>query len=67
MCRNQTLRTSNKVRLNEFKVFCRGASLEAIVKAWHCGGAGRQSFDFQGRNGVQYAQEPDFYEAVLEK
>ena len=44
------------------------ASLEATVRTWHCGGwltdlewgMTDKSFDFQGRNGVQYVQEPNF-------
>ena len=43
MCRSQILRAWNMVRSNEFNVFCRGASLEAIVGIWNlllaiCGG-----------------------------
>ena len=33
------------------------ASLEATDRTWHCGG---WLTDFQGRNGVQYVQEPNF-------
>ena len=47
----------NRVRPNEFNVFCRGASLEATVGTWHCithvAVELEIRHDFQGRNSVQ--------------